>query len=87
MLGGEGEGLRWNLQKKADYTVSIDGRRKGQGGVDSLNVSVAAGLLCEAFLQEPATGIEERVRAPAPNIQQKPATAQPAQPESQKDLF
>ncbi len=49
MLGGEGEGLRWNLQKKADYLVGIEGQRLGQGGVDSLNVSVAAGILCESF--------------------------------------
>ena len=55
MLGGEGEGLRWNLQKKADFTVSIPGPRKGEGGVDSLNVSVAAGLLCETFLRRPSS--------------------------------
>lgn len=53
VLGGEGEGLRWNLQKKADFLLSIEGHRSGQGGVDSLNVSVAAGLLCEAFLRRP----------------------------------
>lgn len=53
MLGGEGEGLRWNLQKKADLLLSIEGHRSGQGGVDSLNVSVATGLLCEAFLRKP----------------------------------
>ena len=51
ILGGEGEGLRWNIQKKADYAVGIEGYRAGQGGVDSLNVSVAAGLLCEAFMR------------------------------------
>lgn len=28
--------------------------RAGHVGVDSLNVSVAAGLLCEAFLRKPA---------------------------------
>ena len=53
MLGSEGEGLRWNLQKKADYMIGIEGNRTGHGGVDSLNVSVAAGLLCEAFLRKP----------------------------------
>ncbi len=51
MLGGEGEGLAWNLQKKANYEIGIEGRRQGQGGVDSLNVSVAGALLCEAFLR------------------------------------
>ncbi|MCJ1282752.1 hypothetical protein MMC26_002077 [Xylographa opegraphella] len=53
MLGGEGEGLRWALRRKADATVSI-GASWRAGGVDSLNVSVAAGLLCEAFLRAPA---------------------------------
>ena len=53
MLGGEGEGLRQILQRKADYIVGVEGQRIGQGGVDSLNVSVAAGVLCEAFLRRP----------------------------------
>lgn len=54
MLGGEGEGLRQNLLRKADFLVTIEGQRLRQGGVDSLNVSVAAGVLCEAFLRQPA---------------------------------
>ena len=54
MLGGEGEGLRDNLRKRADYVIGIEGQRIGQGGVDSLNVSVAAGILCEAFLRKPS---------------------------------
>ena len=54
ILGSEGEGLHWNIQRKADFDVGIDGLRTGQGMVDSLNVSVAAGLLCEAFLRRPA---------------------------------
>lgn len=66
MLGGEGEGLRWNLQKKADFTVSIDGWRAGDGGVDSLNVSVAAGLLSEAFLRKSAT--KQNVNAPRAQV-------------------
>ena len=52
MLGGEGSGLRSDLVRKADSLVSIAGQRSGKGGVDSLNVSVAAGLLCEAFLRQ-----------------------------------
>ncbi|CAF9941207.1 hypothetical protein IMSHALPRED_002470 [Imshaugia aleurites] len=64
ILGGEGEGLRWNIQRKADYDVGIDGARNGQGKVDSLNVSVAAGLLCEAFLRKPAKRLEVDVDAP-----------------------
>ena len=54
ILGGEGEGIHWNIQRKADFDVGINGPRLGQGKVDSLNVSVAAGLLCEAFLRTPA---------------------------------
>jgi 21S rRNA (GM2251-2'-O)-methyltransferase len=60
MLGAEGEGLRERLINKADGTVSIGGgwRLEGDSGprVDSLNVSVAAGLLCEGFLRKPVDG-------------------------------
>ena len=56
ILGGEGEGLHWNIRRKADFDVGIDGPRSGQVNVDSLNVSVAAGLLCEAFLRKPSKG-------------------------------
>lgn len=54
MLGAEGEGLRSLLLKKADFLVGVEGNRVGQNGVDSLNVSVAAGLLCDAFLRRSA---------------------------------
>ena len=64
ILGSEGEGLRWNIQRKADFDVGIDGRRAGQGKVDSLNVSVAAGLLCEAFLRKPDARGDIDVDAP-----------------------
>ena len=50
MLGGEGEGLRANLRSKADVDLSIRGRGP-RHNVDSLNVSVAAGILCDAFLR------------------------------------
>ncbi|KAI9806766.1 MAG: hypothetical protein M1825_006223 [Sarcosagium campestre] len=56
MLGSEGDGLRWDLRKKADHEIGIEGLRAGQGGVDSLNVSVAAALLCQAFLEAGAGG-------------------------------
>ncbi|KAG9238103.1 hypothetical protein BJ875DRAFT_451958 [Amylocarpus encephaloides] len=49
MLGGEGEGLRPNLKRKADSEVYIPGHT-GRANVDSLNVSVAAGMLCKSFL-------------------------------------
>lgn len=53
ILGSEGEGLRWNIQKKADYLLGIESARTGYGDLDSLNVSVAAALLCDAFLRKP----------------------------------
>ena len=64
ILGGEGEGLRWDIRKKADFDVGINGPRMGQSNVDSLNVSVAAGLLCEAFLRKPIKGERVDVNAP-----------------------
>lgn len=53
ILGSEGEGLRWNIQKKADSLLGIEAQRAGYGELDSLNVSVAAALLCHAFLKNP----------------------------------
>ncbi|KUJ15593.1 uncharacterized protein LY89DRAFT_89013 [Mollisia scopiformis] len=50
MLGSEGEGLRWNLRSKADVDLYIQGCGQSHN-VDSLNVSVAAGILCSAFLK------------------------------------
>ncbi|KFY56961.1 hypothetical protein V497_05852 [Pseudogymnoascus sp. VKM F-4516 (FW-969)] len=53
MLGSEGAGLRWNLRSKADVELSIEG--SGQRGlVDSMNVSVATGVLCNAFVSKKA---------------------------------
>ncbi|KAI4148299.1 MAG: hypothetical protein LQ340_005147 [Diploschistes diacapsis] len=54
LLGEEGAGLRRDLVQKADHLISIGGPRRGQAGLDSLNVSVAAALLCEAFLRKPS---------------------------------
>jgi 21S rRNA (GM2251-2'-O)-methyltransferase len=50
MLGSEGEGLRWNLRSKADADLYIQGSDQSHN-VDSLNVSVATGILCESFLR------------------------------------
>ncbi|KAL8784431.1 MAG: hypothetical protein Q9213_003954 [Squamulea squamosa] len=51
VLGSEGDGLRWNIQKKADFLLGIEAQRTGSGELDSLNVSVASALLCDAFLR------------------------------------
>lgn len=46
MLGAEGSGLKTSLLNIAHYNVGIRHGRVDDVGVDSLNVSVAAGLLC-----------------------------------------
>ncbi len=51
LVGNEGEGLDRLTVKKADYEVNIPNLSPPGTGVDSLNVSVAAGLLCSAFLR------------------------------------
>ena len=54
MMGAEGEGLRGTLFSQAHFKVGIRaGRETNEVGVDSLNVSVAASLLCYEFLQKP----------------------------------
>ena len=49
MLGNEGSGLSQMLQRRANYLLNIVGDRSRIGSIDSLNVGVAAALLCEAF--------------------------------------
>ena len=46
VMGNEGKGLRNEVLKNCDYVVQIPG---GQGTVDSLNVSVAAGIMIHAL--------------------------------------
>lgn len=63
MLGGEGTGLWKDLQWKSDHYVTIPGPRAGQAGVDSLNVSVAAALLTEAFMRPVSSPSSSEVRS------------------------
>ncbi|KAF3040470.1 hypothetical protein E8E12_004414 [Didymella heteroderae] len=52
MMGAEGTGLKASLQNIAHYKVGIrHGREVDEVGVDSLNVSVAASLLCHDMLK------------------------------------
>ncbi|TGO15521.1 hypothetical protein BTUL_0039g00380 [Botrytis tulipae] len=51
MVGGEGEGLRKALRDHADVHLSIKGAGN-RGRLDSLNVSVATGMLCDAFMRQ-----------------------------------
>ena len=54
MMGAEGTGLRSSLLNQAHYKVGIrNGRTVDEVGVDSLNVSVAASLLCYEIMQKP----------------------------------
>ena len=54
MMGAEGTGLRTSLMNLAHYKVGIPHNRGvNEIGVDSLNVSVAASLLCYDMLQIP----------------------------------
>lgn len=54
MMGAEGTGLRSSLLNLAHYNVGIPHAREvDEVGVDSLNVSVAASLLCYEMLQKP----------------------------------
>ncbi|KAH7148663.1 hypothetical protein EDB81DRAFT_792906 [Dactylonectria macrodidyma] len=51
ILGNEGHGLSKDVKMASDYELSVP--RFVQGScVDSLNVSVAAGLLCHSFVKE-----------------------------------
>lgn len=53
MMGAEGTGLKTSLLNIAHYKVGIKhGREVDEVGVDSLNVSVAASLLCHDMLKK-----------------------------------
>lgn len=72
--------MRRRLQRKADFTVGAEGYRAGHGGVDSLNVSVAAGLLCDAFMRKPpANALSASRQSP----QGPPANAHSTRPDDQ----
>jgi 21S rRNA (GM2251-2'-O)-methyltransferase len=54
MMGAEATGLKTSLLNLAHYKVGIPhGREVNEVGVDSLNVSVAASILCYEMLQKP----------------------------------
>ncbi|KAJ8060079.1 hypothetical protein OCU04_011689 [Sclerotinia nivalis] len=62
MVGGEGEGLRKSLRDHADVHISIKGAGM-RGKLDSLNVSVATGMLCDAFMRHTTRKtVEEAVK-------------------------
>ncbi|KAF5659512.1 rrna methyltransferase mitochondrial [Fusarium heterosporum] len=63
VLGNEGYGLSKPVKVAADYELSVP--RFVQGScVDSLNVSVAAGLLCHSFVRESVAEIKAEPAEP-----------------------
>ncbi|KUI74184.1 rRNA methyltransferase 1, mitochondrial [Cytospora mali] len=60
LVGNEGEGLSRALRRASDIEVSIP-NLSGSTVVDSLNVSVATGLLCSAFLRGKAKSFGDSV--------------------------
>ncbi|WYZ41617.1 hypothetical protein EsH8_V_000512 [Colletotrichum jinshuiense] len=50
VLGNEGSGLPYDVRRKATHEITIP-RMMAASSVDSLNVSVAAALLCNSFLR------------------------------------
>lgn len=52
IVGSEGEGLGKQIRRAADFEVSIPGASGLLSTVDSLNVSVATGILCSSFLKK-----------------------------------
>ncbi|KUI59599.1 rRNA methyltransferase 1, mitochondrial [Cytospora mali] len=60
LVGNEGEGLSRALRRASDIEVSIP-NLSGATIVDSLNVSVATGLLCSAFLRGKAKSFGDSV--------------------------
>ena len=59
VMGGEGEGIRDGVKKLCDKRVCIVGAEDVDRSVDSLNVSVAAGVLLKSFLTKPLGRIAE----------------------------
>lgn len=51
ILGEEGSGIQPKHQKAADSVVSIERFGSAGAGIESLNVSVAAALLCDRFIR------------------------------------
>ncbi|KAI0812089.1 hypothetical protein GGR55DRAFT_640403 [Xylaria sp. FL0064] len=60
VVGSEGEGLTKQVRRQADHEVSIPSPPGGFfSTIDSLNVSVATGILCSVFLKKQSSGMME----------------------------
>lgn len=53
LMGGEGDGLSPELRQLCDILITIPPRRQLHPGVESLNVSVATGILLHSLLSTP----------------------------------
>jgi 21S rRNA (GM2251-2'-O)-methyltransferase len=84
VLGNEGFGLSKEIKVVADYELSFP-RFVQESCVDSLNVSVAAGLLCHAFVRKPMASSSETKSKPAPS--REPASADGAGEAVEEKLF
>lgn len=58
VLGNEGYGLSKQMKIAADYEVSVP-RFVQKSCIDSLNVSVATGLLCHSFVKDAQAGVSK----------------------------
>lgn len=68
VVGSEGAGLDKQVRREADHEVSIPGAPGGLASVvESLNVSVATGILCSAFLKKQTSGMIEIEEEPSPS--------------------
>ncbi|KAI0535105.1 hypothetical protein GGR58DRAFT_25970 [Xylaria digitata] len=66
VIGSEGEGLTKQVRRQADHEVSIPSPSSSLSSVvDSLNVSVATGILCSAFLKKQSSGMIEIEEGPS----------------------
>ncbi|KAI0098890.1 RNA methyltransferase [Nemania sp. FL0031] len=66
VIGSEGEGLTKQVRRQADHEVSIPSPAGGFSDlIDSLNVSVATGILCAAFLKKQSSGMMAINEAPS----------------------
>lgn len=84
VLGNEGFGLSKEIKVAADYELSFP-RFVQESCVDSLNVSVAAGLLCHAFVRKPMASSPETKSKPAP--QREPTGAEETGEAVEEKLF
>ncbi|KAI5927435.1 hypothetical protein F4810DRAFT_650966 [Camillea tinctor] len=65
VVGSEGEGLEKPVRRQADFEVSIPSNSGLLSTVDSLNVSVATGILCSSFLKNQKSKTLEIEEEPA----------------------